>query len=122
MPAHFRAALGALALASAGTVAHAEDASRWFVHVGPAVVDPDESAKMSAGGQPVPGAGVSIKSRWTVEGELGRYITPHIAIAFAAGYPPTFKVNASGTIAALGEAGKMTGGPAGLLLQYHFNR
>lgn len=119
-----RAAMAALAMtcASAATAAHAEDASRWFVHAGPAVVMPDESAEMSAGGQPVPGANVSIDSRWTVEGELGRYLTRNVAVAIAGGYPPTFTVNAAGSIAALGEAGKMTGGPAALLVQYHFNR
>lgn len=117
------AALAALALsAAAASSAKAEDASKWFVHVGPAIVAPDESAKMTAGGSAVPGATVSIPSRWTIEGELGRYITPNIAIAVAAGYPPTFKVNGAGAIAGVGEAGKMTGGPAGVLVQYHFNR
>jgi outer membrane protein len=114
--------MAALALALTGTMAHAEDASRWFVHVGPAVVSPYESATLTAGGAPVPGADVSIDARWTVEAEVGRYLTPNVAVALAGGYPPTFTVNASGTIAALGQAGKMTGGPAGLLLQYHFNR
>ena len=116
------AALAAAIFASAATAAHAEDASKWFVHAGPAVVDPHESATVTAGGQLVPGGDVSIKSRWTFEGEVGRYLTRNIAVAFAGGYPPTFKVMASGSIAALGEAGKMTGGPAGILAQYHFNR
>jgi outer membrane protein len=116
------AAAAALVLASTAGAACAEEASQWFVHVGPAIVSPNESAKMTAGGQPVPGADVSIKSRWTVEGEIGRYLTPNIAIAFAGGYPPEFKVMASGTLAALGEAGKMTGGPAAILVQYHFAR
>lgn len=119
-----RAAVAALAMtcASVATAAHAEDATRWFAHFGPAVVMPDESAEMSAGGQPVPGANVSIDSRWTVEGEVGRYVTKNVAVAIAGGYPPTFTVNAAGTIAALGAAGQMTGGPAALLVQYHFNR
>lgn len=118
-----QAALAALALSAAAvSSAKAEDASKWFAHVGPAIVAPDEKAKMTAGGYAVPGATVSIPSRWTVEGELGRYITRNIAIAVAAGYPPTFKVNGAGSVAAIGEAGKMTGGPAGVLLQYHFNR
>jgi outer membrane protein len=84
-------------------------------------VAPDEDATMTAGGGPVPGANVSIGSEWTVAGEVGYFVTPNIAIAVAAGFPPTFKVKASGTLAGLGEAGKMTGGPAGLLVQYHFN-
>jgi outer membrane protein len=116
------AALAALAVVALATSAHAENADRWFVHAGPALVAPDEDATMTAGGGPVPGANVEIDSRWTVEGELGYFVTPNIAIALAAGFPPTFKVKAAGTLAGLGEAGEMTGGPAGLLVQYHFNR
>jgi outer membrane protein len=113
------AALGALAIAAP---AQAQEASRWFVHLGPALVSPDESATMTAGGQPLPGANVSIDSRWTVEGEIGYFITPNIAVAVAAGFPPTFKVETAGTLAGMGTAGEMTGGPAGVMLQYHFNR
>jgi outer membrane protein len=83
---------------------------------------PAESAKLTLMGAPVPGGDVSIDSRWTVEGEVGRYITPNVAVAIAGGFPPTFDVNAAGSIAALGKAGEMTGGPAALLVQYHFNR
>jgi outer membrane protein len=117
-----RAALAALALAAVATTARAEDASRWFAHLGPAQVAPHESAKMTAGGAAVPGGTVSIPSEWTVEGELGYFVTPNIAIAVAVGVPPTFTVNAAGSLAAVGKAGEMTGGPAGVLLQYHFNR
>lgn len=124
MFSQFRAASAAmvLSLASAATAAHAEDASRWFVHAGPAVVMPVESAEMTMGGAPVPGGTVSIAQRWTVEGEVGRYVTKNVAVALAAGFPPTFTVNAAGSVAALGKVGEMTGGPAGLLVQYHFNR
>jgi outer membrane protein len=115
-------ALGAFALMVCGSAAHAEDASRWFVHAGPALVAPDEKSKITAGGAPVPGGSVSIDSRWTVAGEVGYYLTPNVAIAVAAGAPPKFKVNAAGTIAGLGTAGQMTGGPAGVMVQYHFNR
>lgn len=113
--------LGVIALVACGSAAHAEDASRWFLHVGPALVAPTEKSEVSVGGAPIPGASVSIDSRWTAAGEVGYFITPNIAIAAAGGAPPKFKVNASGSIAALGTAGQMTGGPAGLMVQYHFN-
>jgi outer membrane protein len=121
MATKISAALAALALASLAGAAHAQETNRWFFHVGPAYVDPAESATMTAGGAPVPGADVSIDGRWTVEGELGFYVTKNVSVSLAAGAPPTFKVMASGTLAALGEAGEMTGGPAGLLAQYHIN-
>jgi outer membrane protein len=115
------AACAALAALAVAAPAQAQDASRWFVHLGPALVSPDEDAAMTAGGQPLAGANVSIDSRWTLEGEIGYFVTPNIAIAVAAGFPPTFKVDTAGTLAGMGTAGKMTGGPAGVLVQYHFN-
>jgi outer membrane protein len=115
------AALAALAVAALGSTAHAQE-TKWFVHGGPALVSPHEKAKITAGGSPLAGGDVSIPSRWTVEGELGYFVTPNIAVAVAAGAPPTFDVNMAGSLAGLGKAGTMTGGPAGLLVQYHFNR
>ncbi|WP_374470625.1 OmpW family protein [Phenylobacterium sp.] len=115
------AAAAALAAASLAGAAHAQEASRWFVHAGPAFVEPDESADMTAGGQTVPGADVSIGGRWTAEVEVGYFVTPNVAIAVAGGFPPKFNVDASGTLASLGRAGTMTGGPAGIMAQYHFN-
>lgn len=116
------AAFAALGLAVVACQARADDASRWIVHFGPAVVSPQESATLNLAGAPVPGGNVSIASRWTVEGEVGYYVTRNISVGFAAGFPPTFKVNGAGTMAALGTAGEMTGGPAGLGVLYHFNR
>ena len=60
MPAPIRAAAAALLFASAAGAAHAEDASKWFVHLGPAIVAPSESATLTAGGAPVAGADVSV--------------------------------------------------------------
>jgi outer membrane protein len=117
MPSIKTAAVAALALAGA-TAAHAEDASKWFVHLGPAYVDPHEKGTVYVGGQLYPGAGVSLPGKWTVEGEVGYFITKHIALAAAAGYPPTFEVNGAGTLAGV-TAGKITGGPAGIFLEYH---
>lgn len=121
MPSLKSMVLAILALFAFGTTAQAQDTQRWFVHGGPALVAPAETSKVWAGGQPVSGASVSIEHRWTVAGELGYFVAPHIAVAVAAGFPPTFKVVAAGTLAGLGTAGEMTGGPAGLLAQYHFN-
>lgn len=117
-----RAAVAALAMAAVGGAAHAEDASQWLVHVGPAVIHPDAHDSMTAGGQPVPGSNVRINQRWTGEFEISRYITRNIAVSFAGGYPPTFTVEAAGSVAAVGKIGEMTGGPAAVMLQYHFMR
>jgi len=112
----------AAAAAAFATSAQSQQAGDWIVHAGPAVVTPDESASMTAGGSPVPGADVSIGSEWTVEAEASYFVTPNVAIAVAVGFPPEFEVEAAGSLAGAGTVGKMTGGPAGLLVQYHFNR
>jgi outer membrane protein len=113
---------GVAALGLAGA-AHAQDAdtSRWFVHVGPADVILQPKTAMTAGGQPVPGANVSIPSAWTVEGEIGYYLNKNIAVAFAGGYPPEVSFNGAGSVAALGRAGQMQAGPSAVNLSYHFN-
>ena len=40
-------------------------------------------------------------------------------VAAAGGFPPTFDVKGAGSLAAAGSAGKITGGPAGVFLEYH---
>lgn len=116
------AAFTALALAVVAGQARADDLSRWTVHFGPAFVSPQDSATLNLAGAPVPGGNVSIQGRWTVEGEVGYYVTRNITVGFAAGYPPTFAVKGAGSMSALGKAGDMTGGPAGVAALYHFNR
>jgi outer membrane protein len=117
-----KCAAAAAVLGLAATSAHAQDASRWTVHLGVADVIPQESAKVSAGGAVVPGGNVSLNDGWTVEGELGYALTRNLSVAVAGGYPPTFTVKGAGSLGGLGTAGKMTGGPAALLVQWHFNR
>ncbi|MEO8115470.1 MAG: OmpW family outer membrane protein [Phenylobacterium sp.] len=121
MPSFKYMVLAILTLIAFGTTAHAQDTSRWFVHAGPALAAPEESSKVWAGGAPVPGGSVSIDHEWTFAGELGYFVTPHVAVSVAAGLPPTFEVMGAGSLAGLGKAGEMTGGPAGLMVQYHFN-
>lgn len=115
------AGVAALGLAGAARAQDA-DASRWFVHVGPADVILQPKVSLTAGGQAVPGAAVTIPSQWTVEGEIGYFLTKDIAVAFAGGYPPTLTFNGSGSLAALGKAGQAVAGPAAVNLSYHFNR
>jgi len=116
------AACAAVALGAATASAHAEDAGRWFVHLGPAYVDPAETASITMGGQPVAGGDVAIDGRWSVEGEVGYFVTRNIAVTLAGGYPPTFKIDAAGTLAGLGTTGKLVGGPAAITVQYRLNR
>lgn len=122
MPSMKLTVLAALAAAAVATSAQAQEAGDWIVHLGPALVDPDESASLTAGGAPVPGGNVKIDAEWSVEGEVSYFLTPNIAISAAAGFPPEFTIEGAGSLAGLGTAGKMRGGPAGIFAQYHFNR
>jgi outer membrane protein len=116
------AGIVALALSTAAHAQTFQDKSRWFVHAGPAEVVIEPSATVYAAGSAIPGAKVSIPNQWTVEVEAGYFATPHLALAFAGGYPPTATVNAGGSLAALGRAGQMTYGPSTFNAQWHFNR
>lgn len=113
-------ALGLTAIAGG---AQAQDADRWFFHVGPAALILDEKAEeVRLGGAVVPGANVKIDPQYTVEAEIGYFLTENVAVAFAGGAPPKAKVDATGSMAPLGRAGEMTYGPATLTAQYHFAR
>jgi outer membrane protein len=118
----FKIAAAAAVLALAATSAHADDASRWTVHIGAADVAPQESGKVSAAGATVPGGNVSMSNGWTAEVELGYALTRNFSLAFATGYPPTFTVKGAGSLSPLGTAGKITGGPSAVMAQWHFNR
>lgn len=115
-------ALAAVAATALATSAQAQEAGDWILHIGPALVAPDESATLTAGGAPVPGGNVSIDAEWSIEGEASYFLTPNVAISVAAGFPPEFTIKGAGSLAGVGTAGKMTGGPAGVFAQYHFNR
>ena len=122
MPRFVLAALAATALSGTATAASAQVEPRWFVHVGAALVMVDEKAEMEADGVLVPGADVSIDSEQTIAFEIGRFLTPNIAVAFAGGFPPNFEVESAGTLAFLGRDGELRGGPAALTMQYHANQ
>ena len=112
-------AAGVLATA---TGAQAQDANRWFVKGGPAIIALDENAKMYAAGNLVPGANVTIKPQGTIELEGGYFVTKNVAVALTVGVPPLAKVEGAGTIAPLGTLGKAIYGPGTLTAEYHFNR
>lgn len=93
---------------------------RFFLHAGPAGLFYSESAKMQAGGFPVPGADVRMPNAYTFAIEAGYHFTPNFAIGLAAGFPPLNKVEARGSLTGLGTLGKVDGGPMALTAQYHF--
>lgn len=94
--------------------------SGWFLHVGPAGLVLNESAKISLGGARVPGASISIDPQLTGAVEFGYFFNPNFAVSFTGGFPPTVDVLGRGTVAGLGRLGTATYGPATLTAHYHF--
>jgi outer membrane protein len=115
------ALLAATAMTAIGAAASAQE-SRWYVHMGPAQMALDEAATMTAGGQPIPGADISIDPQLTVALELGYFVTPHIAVSFTGGVPPDAQIEAAGTLAGAGRIGEINYGPATLTAHYHLGR
>ena len=110
-----------IALGGAATDAAAQD-GRWYVHVGPGQLAPDEDAEIEAGGAPFAGANVSIDSSITAAVEIGRFVTPDIAVSLTGGLPPTEDVNGAGSLAFAGKLGELQYGPGAVTAHYHFNR
>ena len=90
----------------------------WFIRAGPAEVIYDEGAKISVGGQQVPGASVRVKNNFTGEIEGGYYFNPNVSVSLTVGAPPTATLYGTGPLAGL-KLGKVTYGPAVAAVQYH---
>ena len=116
------ALVAAATLSAAATSTSAQVEPQWFVRLGPALVDLDESATMTAGGAAVPGADVSIDAELSGAVEIGRFVTPNIAVSFTGGFPPKFEIESAGSLSSLGRAGSVLGGPMSITGHYHFNR
>jgi outer membrane protein len=115
----FAAAATFAAAASAASAAE-PTAGRFFLHAGPGAVILSESAQMKAGGQPLQGATVYIRSQVTAIVEAGVYLTPQVALSYTGGVPPLAKVECSGTLRGVGTVGKAVYGPMAVTATYHF--
>lgn len=119
----FRTALVVSAVAACAVAAPnaAAQDQRWFLHAGPGYLAPDESAEIQAGGQPSPGADVSLDSSTTVAVEIGRFFTPRVSASLTLGLPPREDLNGAGTLEPFGKLGELRYGPGAIAVQYHFN-
>jgi outer membrane protein len=110
---------GAASLIAGAAAAQDAGASRWYLHLGPGAVIPNESATMTAGGAAVPGADIVIPNQVTLIGEIGYFVTPQVAVSFTGGLPPLAKISAAGSLKGYGTVGKVTYGPMALTATYH---
>jgi outer membrane protein len=107
---------GLLAMTSA---ARAQDKD-FFIKFGPAALIPHESADISLGGAPLPGASISIADHYTASVEIGYQLTPDLSVSFTGGLPPTVDIDGAGTLSGVGRLGTVIYGPTALTAQYTF--
>lgn len=86
--------------------------SPWTLRLGVAHVDFSTKADVSVNGVPVPGADASASSNDTLGVEVSYDLSPRWKARFLAGIPPTTTLTGQGTLAGVGELGKVTYGPA----------
>lgn len=98
------------------------DTTKWTVRGGLTSLRLEDKVALNVGGAPYPGAGLSTFEHQTVSLQIGRFLTPNIAINATIGFPPTIDIFGAGSIGALPKLGKVTYGPTVATLQYHFTR
>jgi outer membrane protein len=109
----------AMAAPAAAQGASETDTTKWTLRPGITVLSLADKVDLNVGGAPYPGAGLSTKAHETLSLQVGRFLTPHIAVNLTLGIPPTIDVNGAGSIGALPKLGKVTYGPMALTVQYH---
>jgi outer membrane protein len=118
------AAVVAAGAARAGDILAAQgDASfsGFYLHGGLAEIVLDEGATIKAGGQPVAGGTISVKSQLTFAVEAGYFLNPNIAVSVTGGFPPTARIEAAGSMFGQGRIGSAVYGPATVTAHYHFD-
>jgi outer membrane protein len=114
------------AAATVGLAGHSafgqESDSRFFVRVGPALVQLADEADIRIGGGAVPGAGIATDEKVTLALEVGRSFGESWSASVSVGVPPTTDVNGAGALAAYGRLGEITYGPMVVAVQRRFNR
>ena len=118
-----RAALAVFGASLLAAPAFAQDRGPdWSVQVGPARVSLVDKATIRAGGAVLPGAGIDTEAQLTGVVEIGRYVSPAVALSLTLGGPPLVEIDGAGTLAPLGRLANVRYGPSGLTAQYHPNR
>lgn len=91
----------------------------WYLHAGVGGILLSESAKLQAGGAPIPG-NVRIDSQITPVVEVGYFFTPNVAVSLTGGLPPKITIQGKGATAGLGTLATAVYGPTTLTAHYHF--
>jgi outer membrane protein len=120
-----RSALGALALVVApapragGADTYGAE-KEWYLRAIAAAAYFVPSATVTSGGQPVPGASVSLGHNYTGGVQGGFFFCHGLAVSIGIGVPPTTEVMGAGSLATAGRLGTATYAPAIARLEHHF--
>jgi len=98
------------------------DTTKWTVRGGLTSLTLADKVALNVGGAAYPGAELSTFEHQTVSLQVGRFLTPNIAINATVGFPPTIDIYGAGSLGPLPKLGKVTYGPTVLTLQYHLTR
>jgi outer membrane protein len=92
----------------------------WLLGLNAVKVFTDETLdSVSAGGAPIPGAGIDISDDTTLSFDVSYFLNSSIALNFFGGLPASANLAGTGSLGGL-SVGKTKYGPAILSLQYHF--
>jgi outer membrane protein len=100
----------------------ATDHTKWTIRAGISNLKLANRLSLNVGGAAFAGAGLATFEHQTLSAQIGRFITPNIAINATLGLPPTIGLFGAGTIGGLPKLGDLTYGPTALTAQYHFTR
>ena len=98
------------------------DTTKWTIRGGLTSLSLADKVALSVGGAPFAGAGLSTFEHQTVTVQVGRFVTPHVAVNATVGFPPTIDIFGAGSLGPLPKLGEITYGPTVVTLQYHPTR
>ena len=91
----------------------------WVVGIGSINAFYHSGATIATSGQTIPGATANVSNNYTLMFDVRRYIAKNLSLSLLAGVPPKPTITGEGSVAALGELGKVRYGPAILTAEYH---
>jgi NADH:ubiquinone reductase (H+-translocating) len=91
----------------------------WVVGIGSINAFYHSGATIATSGQMIPGATANVSNNYTLMFDVRRYIAKNLSLSLMAGVPPKPTITGEGSVASLGELGKVRYGPAILTAEYH---
>lgn len=120
-----QAILGVAALTCITSAAHAQTAGTFYFTTGWFHLSPQSSSDplqmTSPFSHTLSGTGAKLSDADTIGVAAGYFVTDHIAAELVVGYPPSFDLNGSGSLAQFGKLGEAKQWSPTLLFKYYFN-